>query len=114
MNPQTAARWRVLSRALKIIGVVGCFVTFGLPIGLARYYSTRRPHEPHPELGWTVGLTWTHPPSYGTPEEENRLHGAFDWYFPFFGVILLGEAVKIYKLNDHSGISPLRWPFNKS
>ena len=114
MNSQAAARWKLLSRALKIIGAAGCIVTFALSIGLAQYYSAKRPHTPQPKLGWTVGLTWTHPPSYGNHGEEDRLHWVFDCFFPFFGVILLSEGIKIYKLDDHSGIKPIRWPFNKS
>jgi hypothetical protein len=113
MNSQTAARWRLLSRALKIIGVVGFISTFALWMGFLWYYSATRPQVPEPALGRSIGLTWTHPPRYGTSEEEDHLHCLFDCLLPFFGVILLSEAIKIYKLDDLSGIKPLRWPFNK-
>jgi hypothetical protein len=110
MNPRTAKKWRVLSLVLKVIGVVGCVVTFGFLMVLISYYSAKRPHAPQPERGWTVGLTWTHPPSYGTVQEENRLFWLHWWFVPSFGLIALGEAIKIYKLDHYSGVAAFKKP----
>lgn len=110
MNLRTAKKWRVLSRVLKVIGVVGCVVTFGYLMFQITYYSATRPRAPQAERGWTVGLTWTHPPSYGTAQEENHLFWLHWWFFPSFGLIALGEAIKIYKLDECSAIVPLKGP----
>ena len=103
MTPRAARQWRICARLLKIIGTLGCFVTFGLSFFLIAYYSAKRPHDPQPERGWTVGLSWTHPTSYGTAEDEGRLQWLSFWFIPSFGLIALGEATKAYKLNDYSG-----------
>ncbi|HXN98249.1 MAG TPA: hypothetical protein VN881_04200 [Candidatus Acidoferrales bacterium] len=105
MNPRTAQKWRTLSRVLRVIGAVGFTATFAFLMFLTAYYSAKRPHTPQPERGWTVVLTWTHPPSYGTAQEENRQQWLLWWAFPLFGLLALGEAIKIYKLDDHSGIA---------
>jgi len=108
MDSQTAKKWRVLSRGLKVVGAVGCIVTFGLSMGLISYYSANRPHAPQPGRGWTVGITWTHPPSYGTPSEESRLLWLSWSFFPFFGLGALSEAIKMNNLDDYSGIPASR------
>lgn len=105
MNLRTAQKWRTLSRVLKFIGAVGFAATFTCFIFFTNYYSAKRPHTPQPERGWTVGLTWTHPPSYGTAQEENRQQWLLWWAFPLFGLLALGEAIKIYKLDDFSGVA---------
>ena len=65
---------------------------------LAFYYSATRPHIPHPELGWTVGLSWTHPTSYGTAKEQYLLISLHWCFLPFFLLIALGEVIRIYIL----------------
>ena len=70
---------------------------------LIAYYSEKRAHDPQPERGWTVALSWTHPTSYGTAGDEDRLQGLAFWFIPSLGLICLGEAIKAYKLNDYSG-----------
>jgi 4-hydroxybenzoate polyprenyltransferase len=106
----TAKRWRFLSRVLKLIGALSFILSFMYSMVLISYYSTKRPHVPQPERGWTVGLIWTHPPSYGTAQEENRLQWLHWWLLPSFCLIALGEAVKIYKLGDYSGVAAVKSP----
>lgn len=93
-----------------MIGAAGFLVLFAYSMFLIIYYQAKRPHAPQPERGWTVGLTWTHPVSYGTPQEENRLLWLHWWSIVPFSLIALGEAIKIYKLNDYSGIPPFKRP----
>jgi hypothetical protein len=105
MTPDTSHRWSVLSRLFKAIGAIGCVGVFLWLAFLIGYYTARRPHVPQPEQGWTVGLTWTHPTSYGSAQEESRMiwwHGAF---LAFFGLAAVGEMINIYKLDDYSGIA---------
>jgi hypothetical protein len=112
VDQQTAKKWRALSRALRVIGAVGCIATFGCQMFLIGYYTDKRPHAPLPERGWSVGLNWTHPLSYGTAQEANRLLWLQWWFFPFFGVIALSETIKIYKLKDYSGIRMKKLPYS--
>jgi hypothetical protein len=105
METRAAQRWRVLSRALRVIGAVGFAVVFLWSALLISYYSAKRPHAPLPERGWTVGLEWTHPTSFGTAQEENRLLWCSWLALPFFGLVALGEIIKIYKLDDYSGVA---------
>ena len=86
-----------------MVGFCGCFVTFSLTFLLIVYFSVARPKTPKPAAGLTVGLSWTHPTSYGTVQDENRLQWSSFWFVPFFGLLCLGEAIKAYKLNDYSG-----------
>ena len=104
MRPATAKRWRVLARVLKIIGATGFVVAFSLWLTLISYYTSKRPHAPQPEHGWTVGLTWTHPVSYGTEQDERRSQWLVDLFFPNFCLFAFGEMVKIYKLDDYAGL----------
>jgi hypothetical protein len=69
---------------------------------LLAYYSANRPHVPEPEHGWTVGLRWTHPVSYGTEQDEKRSQWLFNLFFPSGGLIALAELIRIYKLDDYS------------
>jgi len=112
VTPSAANKWRVLSRILKVMGAAGFLATFALLLFLTGYYSAKRPHSPQPELGWTVPLTWTHPTSYGTAREEGRLDWLHWWGLPCFGLIALGEAIKIYILNDYSGIPDRKRPLS--
>lgn len=77
---------------------------------LIQFYGARRPHAPQPGHGWTVGLTWTHPSSYGTAQEENRLQCLLRSFIYSFGLVALGEGIKVYKLGDYSGIRALNKP----
>jgi hypothetical protein len=83
---------------------MGCVVTFLWLTLLISYYTAKRPHAPQPERGWTVGLEWTHPVSYGTTQEESRILWLHLAFLPFFGLVALAEIIKIYKLDDYSGI----------
>ena len=97
-------KWRAVARILQIIGAVGFVVIFLCSFILIGYYSAKRPQVPQPERSWTVGLTWTHPTRYGTAQEENLLLSLHWWTIAPFALIFLGEAIKIYLLNDSSGI----------
>jgi hypothetical protein len=105
MKADTAQRWRVLARTTKIIGAMGFVVISLWLMLLISYYTAKRPHAPQPERGWTVGLEWTHPVSYGTKQEESRILWLHWSVLPFFGLVALGEIIKIYKLDDYSGIA---------
>jgi hypothetical protein len=96
--------WRFVAKSLRIIGVVCCIVVFVSHFALLAYYSANRPHVPEPEHRWTVGLRWTHPVSYGTEQDERRSQWLFELFFPSGGLIALGEMIKIYKLDDYSGL----------
>lgn len=41
---------------------------------------------------------------YGTAEDEGRSQWLFELSFPSFGLIIVGELIRIYKLGDYSGI----------
>lgn len=107
-DPQN--RWRLLARLLKVIGATGYVLSFTYSLILTSYYSAKRPHVPQPERDWTISVEWTHPPSYGTAKEANRFKLLFQLCLPFFGLIALGEAIKVYKLDDYSGIPGLKEP----
>jgi hypothetical protein len=97
-------KWRVVAKFLQVIGVVCCIAFFVSHFALLAYYSGHRPRVPEPEHGWTVGLTWTHPVSYGSERDERRSQWLFGLFLPSFGLIALGEMIKIYKLDDYSGL----------
>ncbi len=96
--------WRSIAKSLIISGAVSCAILFVLQVVLLVYYSETRPDVPRPEVGFTVGLTWTHPVRYGTKQEERRSQWLFELFFPGFALIAAGEMVKIYKFDDYSGI----------
>jgi hypothetical protein len=105
--------WRSIAKSLRIIGVVCCLVFFVSHFALLAYYSVNRPRVPQPEHGRTVGLTWTHPVSYGTEQDERRSLWLFDLFLPSFGLIVFGEMIRIYKLDDYSGLrARLKLPWN--
>jgi hypothetical protein len=96
--------------ALKALGAVGCTVTFGFLLFLSSYYSAKRPHAPRPDRDWTVAIRWTHPTSFGPTQEANRVKLFFNLFLPFFCLMLLAEVIKVYKLDDYSGLPPLKRP----
>lgn len=103
-------RWRLVVKTLKVLGVVGCLTVSIWQTFLIGRYSVTRPHAPEPQRGWTVGLTWTHPSSYGTVHEEGRIMFLFWAFVPCFALIVVGELVKVYVLEDYSGIRGLKGP----
>jgi hypothetical protein len=94
--------WRFVAKLLRIIGVICCIVFTISHFAVLAFYSANRPHLPEPEHGWTVGLSWTHPVSYGTQQDERRSQWLFELVFPSGGLIALGEMIRIYKLDDYS------------
>src|ERR1019366_706793 len=97
-------KWRSIANWLRIAGFACCFAVWASHIALLAYYAAHRPVAPQSEHGMTVGLTWTHPTRYGTGQDERRSQWLFDLFLPSFGLIVLGEMIRIYKLNDYSGI----------
>src|SRR5262245_60748924 len=104
-------RWIILSKILRIGGVVAiliCSIVFYVLIGRA---SMARPHYPDPARGWIAAIPWTHGPcktpekadcsAYGTPEERDRVLFWFTFDFYSFGLIAVGEAINIYKLGNY-------------
>jgi|SRR5579863_3216806 hypothetical protein len=110
MGAVSRNQWRILARLLQVIGATGCIFSVICGQVLTSYYSTKRPHTPEAERGWTISIEWTHPPSYGTPQEANHVLWLFRLFFPCFGMIALGEAIKIYKLDDYSGLADFNKP----
>ncbi len=98
------AKWRAVANWLRITGFVLCFAVLLSHVILLAYYAVNRPQEPQPEKGLTVGIMWTHPPRYGTKEDERRSQWLFELFFVGLGPIVLGELIRVYKLNDYSGI----------
>ena len=105
MVANTIRRWSVLSKTLRVFGAIGCIVAFLWLTFAIGYYTVTRPHTPQPESSWTIGLSWTHPTSYGTVQEESRLIWCHWSFFLFLAIGAVGEMIKIYKLNDYSGIA---------
>ncbi len=105
--------WRSMAKSLRIIGVFCCLAFFVSHFALLAYYSANRPNVPQPEQGRTVGLSWTHPVRYGTEHDERRSKWLFDLFLPSFGLIAFGEMIRIYKLDDYSGLrARLKLPWN--
>jgi hypothetical protein len=102
MTLGAAERWRMCARVSTAMGTLGCIVMAGSLLFLIAYYSANRPHNPQPHRGWTVALSWTHPTSYGTAREQDRLWWLHFLFIPSFVLVLLGPAIKAYKLNDYS------------
>jgi hypothetical protein len=98
------AKWRALAKWLRIAGGVWCFALLLSHVALLAYYGADRPQQPQPEKGLTTGLMWTHPTRYGTKEDERRSQWLFEWCFAGLGPFVLGELIRVYKLNDYSGV----------
>jgi hypothetical protein len=113
MSKRSDLRWRAVAKLLRISGVIGCAVFFVSHFALLAFYSAHRPGVPQPERGLTTGLTWTHPVRYGTEQDESRSQWLFELFFPSFGLVIAGELIKIYRLDDYSGLRPrTRPPWN--
>ena len=94
-------RWILLSKGLKIAGLVaflGCFI---VSLTLAQYANFTRPHSPDTGKLWTERIPWSYG-AYGTPEESSRLRWLFTCGFYCFGLIAVGEAINLYKLDNHA------------
>ena len=93
-------QWRRLVKALRVAGGVCCVVLFIAHFALLAYFSANRPQQPHSESRFTVALDWTHPTRYGTVQDESLSQWLFELFFPCFGLIAVGEMIRIYKLKD--------------
>jgi hypothetical protein len=85
--------WKIWSNVLLTIGAGGFVAVHLLQFGLLGYYTSKRPLEPKPELGWTEPLLWTHG-YYGWRAENEQLLRIFNWHFPFFVVAGAGMAMR--------------------
>jgi|SRR5712664_3809903 len=92
--------WKIWSQGLRIAGVAGCLIVGLWSFSLIGYYSAKRPRSPNLEHGWTVPLQWTHT-TYGSPAENEQLLRLHFWFFPFFAVLGIGEAIrKMHEKNE--------------
>ena len=96
--------WRSMAKWLRITGFVCCLALSVAHIALLAYYAAHRPVAPQPEHAMNVGLMWTHPTRYGTELDARRSQWLFELFFPGFALIAFGEMIKVYKLNDYSGL----------
>lgn len=82
MTPRAANQWRAFAIVVRVIGFLGCVAIFTSSMFLIAYFSDKRPER----LG-----------------RRTAFSGLAFWFIPSFGLILLGEAIKAYNLNDYSG-----------
>jgi hypothetical protein len=85
--------WRVWTRVMQTIGVIGCLAVFVWSFALIEHYTATRPYGPVPEHGWTVRLPWCYG-CYGTFEEKQQLLRLQDWFFPFLFLAFIGIRVQ--------------------
>jgi hypothetical protein len=85
--------WKISSNVLLAIGAGGFIAVHLWQFGLIGYFTSRRPLEPKPELGWTEPLRWTHG-HYGSRGENEHLLRIFNWHLPFFVVAGAGMAIR--------------------
>ena len=85
--------WRVWSRALMTLGVLGCSFVFLWTFAFIGYYSSARSFGPSPGHGWTVSLPWTHG-YYGTVQDKQRMLRFEDWFLPFLLIAAAGVAIR--------------------
>ena len=102
-----------MAKWLRVTGIVCCIGVTVAHFVLLDHYERQRPVIPRPEQGMTVALSWTHPVRYGTQQDASRSQWLFELFLPSFGLIAVGEFIRIYKLDDYSGIrSRLKVPWN--
>jgi hypothetical protein len=93
-----SAGWRRLARVCETIGIVAFACFFFARLGLFFYYIRDRPLESRPSLGWTEPLGWGR---YGSTREAANLWSLFLWNGIAFGVIAVGQGIRIYKLGEY-------------
>ncbi|HYR84453.1 MAG TPA: hypothetical protein VE422_10285 [Terriglobia bacterium] len=100
-------RWIILSKALKVAGLVAFLACFTASLLIAQYANFTRPHNPNSEKGWTERIPWSYG-AYGTPRESTRLRWFFTCGFYCIVLIVFGEAINIYKLGNNPPSAPTR------
>ena len=90
--------WRRLARACERIGATAFACLFTWQLILFFYYIWDRPLEPQPSLGRTVLLGWGR---YGSLREAANLSRLMWWGFIAFGVVAVGQGIRIYKLGEN-------------
>ena len=97
--------WILFSKILRYAGFTACALCFLGTNALAQYANFTRPHSPDTTKGWTVVIPWSYG-AYGTRHEQERVMLFFNSFFFGFGVIALGEAIRIYKLGEYPNRLP--------
>ena len=90
--------WRRLARACQRIGVIAFACLFIGQLVLFFYYVWDRPLGAQPSLGWTVYLGWGR---YGSVREAANLSLLMWLGFIAFGVVAVGQGIRIYKLGEN-------------
>jgi len=90
--------WRRLARACERIGVIAFACLFTGQLILFYYYACDRPVGAQPSLGWTVHLGAGR---YGSVREAANLSLLMWWGFIAFGVVAVGQGIRIYKLGEN-------------
>ncbi|HEY4838020.1 MAG TPA: hypothetical protein VIH72_05410 [Candidatus Acidoferrales bacterium] len=104
----TKNQWRIAAKILQYGGGIAFIIMFIALTTLTVYYKATRPPQPKPEYGWTQGLSWTYPGVYGTPKEESHLQSLFTWLALPFGLVVVGEGIRIRKLGvDPPKLNPM-------
>ena len=62
------------------------------------YYIWDRPVGAQQGLGWTIHLGWGR---YGSVREAANLSLLLWWAFIAFGIIAIGNAIRVYKLGEN-------------
>jgi len=90
--------WRRMARACQNIGVTAFVCLFIGQLILFFYYVWDRPLGPQASLGWTVHLGWGR---YGSLREAASISRLMWWGFIAFGVVAVGQGIRIYKLGEN-------------
>ena len=90
--------WKLLSKALRLIGVVSYMGLFCTQLSLIFHWREVRPYSPRPDLGWVVKLPWC-VGAYGTAHEAHLLNALFRWLIVPFLMVAASYAIDYYKFD---------------
>ena len=90
-------RWRRVAKGCERIGVIAFVCFFIGQLALFFYYAWGRPLGAQPSLGWTVYLGWGR---WGSVREAANLSSLMWWDFIAFGVVAVGQGIRIYNLGE--------------
>ena len=97
--------WRLLSKTLKIVGMVASIGLFCTEMYLIEHWRLSRPYKPDPALGWIVRLPWCLG-AYGSAKESQFLDTAFEAGLWSILMIFASAIIDYYKF----GVWPLKTP----
>jgi hypothetical protein len=100
MRNLTDKEWRILSNILVRVGIVAYASLFISLFVLDGYYVARRPQVPQPDEGWTIHLTVSPGPHYGSAEDQAKIETLSFWVFIVFVIPAAGFAIRRLKLNE--------------